>query len=134
MISSLMSEPSTGRAFRFAFESAIARVMVCESADPATCLRGRGAVIVVRIAGNPAGERGFIVLASVGDEGLLGGLGRSGLAGLSPLILLLEYANKLLVVDIFLGICVDEVKLTSNELICELIPRFRQGGCDNAFE
>ena len=134
VVSGLMSKPSTGRAFQFALESAIVRVMVREPADPATCLRGRGAVIIVRIASNPAGERRFGVLASIGDKGLLGGLSRSSFAGLSLFILLLEYAYELLIVDIFLGICVDKVKLTSNELICELIPRFRQGGCDNAFE
>ena len=56
------------------------------------------------------------------DEGLLGGLGHSGLAGLSPLTLLLEYANELLSINVFLGISVNEVQLTGNKLIGVLIP------------
>ena len=67
MVLSLMSEPSACRAFRFAFESAIARVMVRESADPATCLRGRGAILIVCVAGDPAGEWGSSVVAAVSE-------------------------------------------------------------------
>ena len=40
----------------------------------------------------------------ISEEGLLRGLGRSGLAGLTLLILLLEYAYELLIVDVLLGV------------------------------
>ena len=65
------------------------------------------------------------------DKGLLRGLGHSRLAELMPLILLLEYANKLLIVDVLLGICVDKVKLTSDKLIGVLVPRFREQRYDD---
>ena len=96
--------------------------MVYESADPATCLQGQGAILIVHVARDLAGKRGSSVVVAVSDKGLLGGLGCSGLAGLMPLILLLEYAYELLVINVLFGVCVDKVKLTSNKLIGVLVP------------
>ena len=109
-------------------------VVVHEFADPATCLWGQGAIVIVRITSNLAGKRGSSIVTSIGNKSLFGGLSHSRFAGLSPLILLFEYAYELLVVNIFLGICIDKVKLTSNKLISKLIPRFQQGRCDNVFK
>ena len=67
MVLSLMSKPSTCHAFQFAFESAIACVMVHELADPATCLQGQGAILIVRVAGNLAGKRGSSIVAAVSE-------------------------------------------------------------------
>ena len=91
-------------------------------------------IIAVRVAGDPAGKRGFGVLVSIGIEGLLGGFNHSELVGLSPLVFLLEVADELLCIDVLLGICVDKVKLTSDELVSILVPGFQQGGSDDAFE
>ena len=57
---------------------------------------------------------------------MLGEFNRSRLVGLPLLILLFEYANELLHVDMLPGIRVDEIELTSDELISELIPGFQQ--------
>jgi hypothetical protein len=47
-------------------------------------------------------------------------------AQLPALVLLLEYANKLLDVYMFAGIGISEIELTSNKLISKLISRFWQ--------
>jgi len=67
MVLSLMSEPSACRTFWFAFESAIAHVMVRELADPAMCLWGQGAILIVCVARDPAGKRGSSVVAAVSE-------------------------------------------------------------------
>ena len=59
MVLSLMSEPSACHAFQFAFELAIAHIMVCESADPTTCLQGQGVILIVCVARDPASKRGL---------------------------------------------------------------------------
>jgi len=129
-----ISKHSAVPALRFAFESAFGSIVISAFADPAIHLRGCGAVLIVSVAGNPAGEWRFGVVAPMSEHGLVDGLSRSRLAGLLLLILLLEYANELLSVDVFLGICVDEIQLTGDKLISVLIPRLRQGRCDDTFE
>ena len=129
-----MSEHSAVPALQFAFESAFGSIVISAFADPAIHLQGCGVVLIVSIAGNPAGEWRFGIVSPMSKHGLVDGLSRSRLAGLPLLILLLEYANDLLSVNVFLGIHVNEIQLTSNELISVLIPRLRQGRCDDMFE
>lgn len=65
---------------------------------------------------------------------MLGESGGSGLPRLPTFVLLLKYADELLSVDVLPGVSVNEVELTSNELISEVVPGFRQRGGYDAFE
>ena len=65
---------------------------------------------------------------------MLGESGGYGLSRLPTFVLLLKYADELLSVDVLPGVSVNEVELTSNKLISEVVPRFRQRGGNNAFE
>ena len=67
------------------------------------------------------------------EEGLLRGLRGSELAGLSPLILLLEVTDELLSIYVLLGVSINEVELTSNELVSKLVPRFQLLCTDSAY-
>ena len=78
------------------------------------------------VAGNLAGKGKLGVVAPVNVHGLLWKLTGHGLARLPALVLLFDNANELLRVDVLPGISVNEVQLTSDELICELIPGLRK--------
>ena len=121
-----MPELSTLLALQFASELALGSPMIGALASITILLRRWGASLVVCIAGNLAGKGKLGIVTPVNVHGLLWKLTGCRLAQLPVLVLLFDNANELLHVDVLPGIGVDEVQLTGDELICELIPGLRK--------
>ena len=109
-----MPKSSTLLALRFASKSALGSPMIGALASITILLQRQGASLVVCIAGNLAGKGKLGVVTPVNVHGLFWKLTGRGLVRLPALVLLFDNADELLHVDVFPGIGVDEVQLTSD--------------------
>jgi hypothetical protein len=118
----VVPESSTLPTFGLALVAAIRGDVIGAFADFAEHRRRRAMVICV--SGDAVGKRRTCIVAPVGlgVESVFGGFSRSGPAGLLVLVFLFDYPNELLQVYMFPGVSFDNVELTGNELVSELVP------------
>ena len=65
-VAGLMPEESAFSTLRLALEFALEGIVIHALANLAKLLRGRGAILIVGVAGDAVGERGFLVVAFEG--------------------------------------------------------------------
>ena len=100
--------------------------MIITITDLAAHPQRQCAILAIHATTDVISKQGFTRISPEREESLLGHSSHQGFARLSALIFLVDNANELLCVNVLPGVCVDEVQLTRDILVCELVPGFRQ--------
>ena len=100
--------------------------MVIAITDPAARPQRQCAILAICTTTDAISKPGFTRISPKRKESLLRHPVHQGFVRLFVLIFLVDDADELLRIDVLPGVCANEVQLTHDILVCELVPGFRQ--------